>query len=443
MPNERSFVREALRSVSCLPHLLEHQARRIPDAPAILAPGRAPLTYDRLFQHIEEMERRLRAMGIRRHDRIAVVLPNGPEMAVAILTVAASAACAPLNPAYGADELDGYFADLHPRALITLAGIDSPARAWRSRGASVSSSCRPPPTRRPVFSRSPETKRCASDQPAAPATSRCCSHVGHDGAAEHRPADARRYVHIGLRHGAALALTRNRSMLECPALVSRAWFPCHLDCLAGGGRERRVYPGLDVKRFSAWLTAFQPTWYSAVPTMHQAIRPRSAQSRATGDSRLRFVRSSSASLPPQHLRGTRAGFRGSAHRVLWDDGSHFLADRVQSAAAAPAQGGFGRGAGRSGCRDHGRTWELCCPAADGPGCRPGCKRYPGLLRQSEATQAAFAGDWFKTGDLGFFDDDGYLFLAGRIREMINRGGEKVAPQEVDEVLLDHRRWRRP
>ena len=54
-----------------------------------------------------------------------------------------------------------------------------------------------------------------------------------------------------------------------------------------------------------------------------------------------------------------------------------------------------------------------------------------------ATEAAFAGDWFKTGDLGYFDDDGYLFLAGRIREMINRGGEKVAPQEVDEVLLDH------
>ena len=54
-----------------------------------------------------------------------------------------------------------------------------------------------------------------------------------------------------------------------------------------------------------------------------------------------------------------------------------------------------------------------------------------------ATEAAFAGDWFKTGDLGFFDDDGYLFLTGRIREMINRGGEKIAPQEVDEVLLEH------
>src|SRR5437762_9757821 len=54
-----------------------------------------------------------------------------------------------------------------------------------------------------------------------------------------------------------------------------------------------------------------------------------------------------------------------------------------------------------------------------------------------ATNAAFAGDWFKTGDLGFFDDDGYLFLAGRIPEIINRGGEKIAPQEIDDVLIEH------
>src|SRR5262249_21785475 len=128
MPNQRSFCPRPSVPFLCLPHLLEPQARRIPDAPAILAPGRTPLTYGRLYQHIEEMERRLREMGIGRHDRIAVVLPNGPELAVAILTVAASAACVPLNPAYGADELGRYFADLHPRALIAPAGCGCPSR---------------------------------------------------------------------------------------------------------------------------------------------------------------------------------------------------------------------------------------------------------------------------------------------------------------------------
>ena len=115
-------------SFSSLPHLVEHQAKRSPDAPAILAPGRAPLSFGRLFQHIDQMGRTLRAMGIGRRHRMAVVLPNGPEMAVAVLTVAASAMCAPMNPAYGAEEFDRYFGDLRPHALLTVAGLDSPAR---------------------------------------------------------------------------------------------------------------------------------------------------------------------------------------------------------------------------------------------------------------------------------------------------------------------------
>jgi acyl-CoA synthetase (AMP-forming)/AMP-acid ligase II len=118
----------------CLLPLLELQAKRIPDAPAILAPGRAPLTYGGLHQHVGEMERALRALGIGPQDRMAVVLPNGPAMAVAILTVAASAVCAPLNPAYGADEVDRYSLTCARRALRTQAGLDSPARrvaaAW-------------------------------------------------------------------------------------------------------------------------------------------------------------------------------------------------------------------------------------------------------------------------------------------------------------------------
>src|SRR5271156_4612188 len=128
MPNERSLDARPRVPFSCLPHLLEHQARRIPDAPAILAPARVLLTYRRLYQHIDNMGRRLRAAGIGARDRAAVVLPNGPEMPVAILAVAACAACAPVNPALGDEELDRYFADLQPRALITQAETGSLAR---------------------------------------------------------------------------------------------------------------------------------------------------------------------------------------------------------------------------------------------------------------------------------------------------------------------------
>jgi len=99
MRNEHFAARKPSIPFFCLPHLLQHHAKRIPDAPAILAPGRVPLTYGRLNQHIEATGDTLRAMGISRHDRVVVVLPNGPEIAGAIPATAANAGCAPINPA--------------------------------------------------------------------------------------------------------------------------------------------------------------------------------------------------------------------------------------------------------------------------------------------------------------------------------------------------------
>ena len=120
--------RNALRHL-CIPYLLANYAERTPDALAILAPGRAPLTYGRLQQHIDDVLQMLHGLGLGRHDRIALVLPNGPEMAVAFLTVAAGATCVPLNPACGMSEFDLYFTGLHAKAVIVQAGMDSPARA--------------------------------------------------------------------------------------------------------------------------------------------------------------------------------------------------------------------------------------------------------------------------------------------------------------------------
>src|SRR5438093_559089 len=113
----------------CIQHLLMEQAERTPNALAILAPGRAPLAYGRLRRHVDDVVQTLQTMGVGRHDRVALVLPNGPEMAVAFLAVTAGATCAPLNPAYSAHEFDFYLADLHAKVLIIQVGMDSPAHA--------------------------------------------------------------------------------------------------------------------------------------------------------------------------------------------------------------------------------------------------------------------------------------------------------------------------
>src|ERR1035441_9156478 len=110
-------------------HLLASQARFLPDRPALTGPGRAPLTYARLLAQAEEVAARLNRGGVGRHDRVAIVLPNGPEMAAAFLSVAACATAAPLNPGFRAAELEFYLSDLQARALIVEAGKDSPARS--------------------------------------------------------------------------------------------------------------------------------------------------------------------------------------------------------------------------------------------------------------------------------------------------------------------------
>src|SRR5688572_28385638 len=110
---------------ACIPYLIAAQAGRTPEAMAIAAPGRRALTYGRLWTHVECVVAELNAMGIGRKDRVAIVLPNGPEMAVTFLAVAAAATAAPLNPAYRITEFDFYLSDLNAKALIVQPGMDS------------------------------------------------------------------------------------------------------------------------------------------------------------------------------------------------------------------------------------------------------------------------------------------------------------------------------
>ena len=94
---------------------------------AIAAPGRASLSFDALRSHIAKTASELNARGVGRNDRVAIVLPNGPEMASAFLAVGACATTAPLNPGYRADEFDFYLSDLNAKAIVVEKGSDSPA----------------------------------------------------------------------------------------------------------------------------------------------------------------------------------------------------------------------------------------------------------------------------------------------------------------------------
>jgi acyl-CoA synthetase (AMP-forming)/AMP-acid ligase II len=435
------FLNARLRApFPCLPELLEDQARRIPDAPAILAPGRSPLSYRRLYQHVDKVGRTLRAAGISGRDRVAVVLPNGPEMPVAVLAVTACGVCAPVNPALGAQELDRYFANLQPRALITQAETDSPARRVAlSRDIRVIE-----------LSTAGEVEAGLFELTGEPGVAQSPERVSPNDVALLLPTSGTtsrpkivRQTHANLctsayATSAALALTETDRCLNVLPLFHGHGLTATVLASLAAGASVVCTPGFDVKSFSVWLTAFRPTWFSAVPTMHQAILAQPARDRERlADSRLRFVRSSSAPLPARTFAELERIFDTSV--IEWYGMTETTSSPITCNPLPPRQrkpGSVGVPVGldvaimdeEGTLLTHGQTGEVVVR---------GASVTSGYDRDPMGTMAAFSRGWLKTGDLGFFDADGYLFLVGRKREIINRGGEKVAPQEVDEVLLEH------
>jgi acyl-CoA synthetase (AMP-forming)/AMP-acid ligase II len=421
-----------------LNELFEHHARHSPDAAAILAPGRPELSYGALHQQISYVGGALRAIGLGRHDRVAVVLPNGPELAVAILGVAASATCLPMNPAYGAEELDRYFADLRPRALITQ--VDSPARRVAlSRGIRVVELSTTRDTQAGLFTLTSDHKRAPRRETVGPSdVALLMTTSGTTSRPKIVPSTHVNICTAACSWRAALALTEtDRCLNVMPLFHGHGLIGTVLASLAAGASVICT-PGCDINSFFGWLTEFRPTWYSAVPTMHQAILAEAGRRRVRpGDHRLRFVRSGSARMPPPILAKLEQTFAtcviefcGITETAASPVACNPLPPRLRKVGSIglPVEMGVAIMDEDGALLPSGQTGQVVVR---------GASIMSGYDADPIATKDAFAGDWFKTGDLGFFDDDGYLFLAGRIKELINRGGQKIAPLQVDEVLLEH------
>jgi len=196
-------------------------------------------------------------------------------------------------------------------------------------------------------------------------------------------------------------------------------------------------PGFHATRFFSWMEEYRPTWYTAVPTMHQALLAHVADRReALGRARLRFIRSCSSALAPQTMGELETAFEAPVVEAYgMTEASHQIAVNPQPPFVRKP-GSVGKPSGvevaildeQGYPRQAGATGEV---AVRGAAVTSGYEANP------EANQAAFTNGWFRTGDQGRLDDDGYLFLTGRIKELINRGGEKISPREIDEVLLAH------
>jgi len=426
-------------TISSIYRRLEDRAEISPDSIAILAPDRAPLTFGRLLAHAQEAVPHLNALGIHRNDKVAIVLPNGPEMLVAFLSIACGATAAPLNPAYGASEFDFYLSDLDVKGLVVEAGARSPAVAVaQARGIPVIEIF--PKLDGPAGLFDLPGTSAASGSPSSIAEAEDIALVLHTSGTTSRP------KMVPLSHqnlcasaghiGQALALgPSDRCLNIMPLFHIHGLVAAVLASLAAGASVVAT-PGFDAPRFFDWVAAFQPAWYTAVPTMHRAILGRAGESRQALDrDRLRFIRSCSSPLSPTVMAELEAlfgvpvieayGMTEASHQIS----SNPLPPRIRKPGSVGVPTGTEIGimeAGGERLLGQGAGGEI---VVRGPNVMRGYARQVG--------GQAFADGWFRTGDVGRLDADGYLFIEGRIKEIINRGGEKVAPREVEEVLLQH------
>ncbi|HVO92323.1 MAG TPA: AMP-binding protein, partial [Terriglobales bacterium] len=253
---------------------LKQQALNHPDSPAILAPGRSPLPYRRLWCQVEHVVNRLNTMAIGRDDRVAIVLPNGPELAATFVAVAAGATAAPLNPTFRQNEFEFYLSDLKAKAVIAPLGGDATVRA--------AAQVRGIPIIELSFDLQAEagTFTLSGEQQSGPICTGFAQEddvalVLHTSGTTSRPKivplTQRNLCSSTVNHRVALALTdQDRCLNMMPLFHIHGLISVVLTSLLTGGSVVCT-PGFDASKFFDWLEEFKPTWFTAAPALYQGL----------------------------------------------------------------------------------------------------------------------------------------------------------------------------
>lgn len=406
--------------------MLARQAELTPDAVALLAPGLRPLSYAELWREALGVAGALSAHGLARGDRVAVVQPNASDMALAFLGVTALATAAPLNPAYRIKEFDFYLSDLNAKALIAPEGDHACREAAQALGI-------------PVLEMAElRSRESASGSVATPADEALVLHTsGTTSRPKLVPLTHANLCHSACNVAATLQLQpADRCLNVMPLFHIHGLVAALLASLSAGASVVAV-PRFEASRFFGWLAEFRPSWYTAVPTIHQAVLGVSrAEGLGPAKSNLRLIRSSSSALPPAVMLELESHFGVPVVEAYgMTEAAHQMASNpLPPKRRKPNSVGMAAGPEVAVMDDAG---VLLPPGQEGEVAIRGANVTAGYESNASANAQAFSGGWFRTGDLGYLDEDRYLFLTGRLKEIINRGGEKIAPKEIDNCLLEH------
>lgn len=423
-----------MRHVATLAELIEANALALRDNPALIEVDGSCWTYAQMQRGVDALARALQRQGIGPQDRVVTVLSPGIQAAIGFLGAASCAVVAPLNPTLSTDDFSFLVRDLEPALVLMDEGVN-PELARVAEGLSI-----------PVL-----THHASAHSPADTLSERDVIDVPNpDDIALllYTSGTTSRPKRVPLRHAqlaasahtiaSTLALSQHdRCLNVMPLFHIHGLMAGLLASLVAGGTVICA-PGFKSERVLSWLEQLRPTWLTAVPTIHQAILSQLDEHGLDKLDRhtLRLMRSSSAAMPPRTLSELEARL---GVPVIETYGMTEATHQIASNPLPPSTrkpGSVGRPTGV----------DVAILDVDGrqlPGDAVGeiALRGDTITRGYEsnpgANAEAFVNGWLRTGDEGRMDEDGYLYLTGRIKEMINRGGEKIAPRDIDEALLTH------
>jgi len=393
------------------------------------------LSYGEFKIFNEKISRQLAATNIINSDRAAIVLPNGPLMASSFLSISSYMSAAPLNPSYKQEEFEFYLDDLKPKFLLVEPNSKSlaviAAKNLNIPVFEMKISVNQPLGTFELFDKETNYKNPNDYDEAL---------VLHTSGTTSRPKivplSNLNIFTSAVNISKSLKLTADDHCLNIMPLFHIHGLIAVLSASAKVGASVCASNGFNALKFLDLAETQNISWYSGVPTMHQAILLRAQKNSDKAKKlNLRFIRSSSASLPPAIFEQLNDIFQTPVIEAYgMTEATHQMASNPLPP-AIQKPGLVGMPAGPEICIMNDKNEKL--PQGEiGEICIKGDNVTNGYENNPEANKQSFVNDWFRTGDEGFFDEDGYLKISGRLKEIINKGGEKISPLEVDNILMD-------
>ena len=394
------------------------------------------LSYKDLKLFINKISKQLAGNGLSNKDRAAIVLPNGPYMASSFLAISSYMSAAPLNPSYKSEEYEFYLKDLNPKIVLVEKNSDNPvvdvAKKLKIELCEINPEKDGPSGIFNIYEN--ETEYSLPDENDE-------SLVLHTSGTTSRPKIVpltnKNIFSSAENISKSLNLSESDHCLNIMPLFHIHGLIAILASSMRAGASVCASDGFNAIKFLDLAKSEKINWYSGVPTMHQTILLRARRnSEIAKELKLRLIRSSSASLPPAVFKDLNDVFNCP---VIEAYGMTEATHQMTSNPLPPKQqkaGFVGLPAGPEVCIMN-ENGDVLKQGEEGEVCIKGENVTLGYDNNEEANKTSFTNGWFRTGDQGYFDKEGYLKISGRLKEIINKGGEKISPLEVDNVLMDH------